>query len=165
MFGGTDPRNLSLFVSETINSIDADFEIHFVAPQANINSIKSNLPSNRANIHELTARIEVLLSKADVVFSAAGTSVLDLSCIGIPSIYMSIAENQNPAIRAIDDLGLGLTIKGGINSRKFKDEIVEFINACAFDQELRENLFTNSQKFVDGNGAQRVVSAITGHLV
>jgi spore coat polysaccharide biosynthesis predicted glycosyltransferase SpsG len=158
MFGGTDPRNLSSFVSETINSIDADFEIHFVAPQANINSIKSNLPSNRANIHELTPRIEVLLSKADVVFSAAGTSVLDLSCIGIPSIYMSIAENQNPAIRAIDDLGLGLTIKSGINSRKFKNEIVESINACAFDQQLREDSFTNSQELVDGLGASRVVS-------
>lgn len=160
MLGGTDPRNLSLIVSEAIKSIDADFEVHFVTPQANINSIRSNLPVNRANIHELTPKIEVLLSKADVVFSAAGTSVLDISCIGIPSIYMSIAENQNPAIGAIDDLGLGLTVKSETNSRKFKDEIIEFINACAFDQQLREDLFTNSTELVDGQGARRVVDLI-----
>ena len=160
MFGGTDPRNLSLIVSETINSIDVDFEIHFVAPRANIDSIRSNLPSNRANIHELTPKIEVLLSKADIVFSAAGTSVLDISCIGIPSIYISVAENQNPAISAIDEIELGLTIKSEINSKKFKDEIMEYINACAFDQQLRKDLFTNSQELVDGLGASRVVSKI-----
>lgn len=160
MFGGTDPRNLSLIVSETIKSVDTDFEIQFVAPQANINSIRSNLPANRANIHELTPKIEVLLSKADVVFSAAGTSVLDISCIGIPSIYMSIAENQNPVIGAIDYLGLGLTVKSETNSRKFKDEILEFIYACAFDRHLREDLFTNSQELVDGLGARRVVELV-----
>jgi spore coat polysaccharide biosynthesis predicted glycosyltransferase SpsG len=160
MFGGTDPRNLSLIVSEAIESIDSDFEIHFVAPKANINSIGSYLPANRANIHELTPKIEVLLSKADVVFSAAGTSVLDISCIGIPSIYMSVADNQNSAIGAIDDLGLGLTVKSETNSRKFKDEIIEFINACAFDWQLREDLFTNSQELVDGLGARRVVELI-----
>ncbi len=161
MCGGTDPRNLALKVSDAIESLDAFFEIHFVAPQANLDSIKANLPANRVNIHKLTPKIQVLLSNADLVLSAAGTSVLDISCIGIPSIYISIAENQNPAIDAIAEFNVGLTVKNDENSRLFKKQILDAVNACAFDQQLREDFFKNSQELVDGLGASRVVTKIT----
>jgi spore coat polysaccharide biosynthesis predicted glycosyltransferase SpsG len=161
MFGGTDPLNLSVIVSEIMEGLDTDFEINFIAPKSSLDSIGRHFPGNRAKIHKLTPQIQHLLAKADLVFSAAGTSVLDISCIGIPSIYTSVAENQNPAIDAISQLRLGLTIESMKNRRLVKKDVLEAIYACAFDDQVREELFTNSQNLVDGYGARRVVDSIT----
>ena len=160
MFGGTDPTNLSLKVSELMRPLDAVLDINFVAPQRNLDSIRRNLPGNRSNIHRLTPKIENLLAKADVVFSAAGTSVLDISCIGIPSMYISIAENQKAAIDSINELELGVTVRSDLGNDLLGWQILEAINACLFDQQLRDSVFTNSQKLVDGLGAKRVVQYI-----
>ena len=160
MFGGTDPRNFSLAVSEMMGSLDEDFDINFVVPDINAYSIKKNFPENRYNIHKPTPKIQNLLARADLVFSAAGTSVLDISCIGIPSIYVSTAENQNPAIDAVAELRLGIAINNGGNVGKLKRDILEAVKLCAFDQQLRGEFFTNSQELVDGLGAQRVVQYI-----
>lgn len=160
MFGGTDPTNLSLIVSDLMRPLDADFDINFVAPQRNLDSIRRNLPENRSNIHKLTPKIQNLLAKADVVFSAAGTSVLDISCIGIPSIYICTAENQRAAIDSINEFELGVTVRSEVGRDLFGNQILEAINACLFDQQLRDSVFTNSQKIVDGLGAKRVVRYI-----
>jgi spore coat polysaccharide biosynthesis predicted glycosyltransferase SpsG len=160
MFGGTDPTNLSLMASELMRPLDAVLDINFVAPQRNLDSIRKNLPENRANIRILSPKIQDLLAKADVVFSAAGTSVLDISCIGIPSIYISIAENQNVAIDSINEFELGVTVRSEVERELFGNQILGAIKACLFDQQLRERVFTNSQKLVDGLGARRVVQYI-----
>lgn len=162
MFGGTDPLNLSVIVSELMQGLDADFEINFIAPTSSFDSIEGHFPGNRAKIHKPTSQIQNLLARADLVFSAAGTSVLDISCIGIPSIYISVVENQNPAIDAISQLRLGFTIESMKNQRLVKKDVIQAIYSCAFDDQIREELFTNSQTLVDGYGARRVVDAITG---
>jgi spore coat polysaccharide biosynthesis predicted glycosyltransferase SpsG len=162
--GGTDPTGLAVKVSQLISDLDSEFDLSFITNQANVNEVAHNLPRNSGNVYSQRPDIQNLLVNADIVISAAGTSVLDLSCIGIPTIYFSVAENQNANLAIISDLEIGLTMPNSANDLELKDMLQKYIRKCAFDHETREQLFQNSQKFVDGKGAQRVVEEIEIHL-
>lgn len=159
MIGGTDPLQISLQICQMIAELDSEFELNFVTQSKNIQEISKYLPLNRNNIHELTANIKSLLSISDVVISAAGTSTLDLSCIGIPSLYISVAANQEPVLAAVseNEIGLALDLRSeDWNSAK----LLVMVQSLAYDEDLREKLFTNAQGIVDGLGSIRTSKAI-----
>lgn len=163
MIGGTDPLQISLQICQMIAELDSEFDLNFVTQGKNIQEISKHLPFNRNNIHELTPNIQSLLRISDVVISAAGTSTLDLSCIGIPSLYISVAANQEPVLAAIseNEIGLALDLRSeDWNSAK----LIEMIQSLAYDEALREKLFTNSQGIVDGLGSLRTSKAITSWI-
>jgi UDP-2,4-diacetamido-2,4,6-trideoxy-beta-L-altropyranose hydrolase len=161
MLGGTDPKSYSILVSSIISDLDKELNINFVTSSNNFEVIKRNLPHNAGNLHLPTPRVEALLKNADVVISAAGTSALDISCIGIPAVYLSVAQNQNLVVKAISDLEIGVVTHGESSFLEMKKEMVGAITSCVFDDDLREKFFINSQKFVDGMGATRVASTIS----
>ena len=161
MIGGTDPTKLAVKLSRMLQGLDSNYLFHFVTPEENINEIAELLPKNASNIHVLTSEIQDLLKVADLAISAAGTSSLDLSCIGIPTIYMSIARNQDANLRAISSMRIGLTLEPNTDIENQRDSLVRSIERCAYDAPLREMLFLNSQHLVDGKGSGRVVEAVT----
>jgi len=164
MMGGSDPSNLVVKLGELLSGLDSDYEFHFVTTSGNIEALAQFLPMSRKNIHTFTPDIQSLLQIADLAISAAGTSSLDLSCIGIPTIYISVAENQNATLSKISELKLGLTVGTGNEIENRKKELVNSLALCAHDLELRETLFVNSQRLVDGLGAHRVVENIKSAL-
>jgi spore coat polysaccharide biosynthesis predicted glycosyltransferase SpsG len=158
--GGTDPTGLAVKVSQLISELDAEFDLSFITNQKSVKQVADNLLRNKRNVYSQRPDIQNLLANADIVISAAGTSVLDLSCIGVPTIYFSVAENQNANLAIISDLEIGLTMPKSASDLELKDRLQENIRKCAFDLDTRELLFHNSQKVVDGDGAQRVVEEI-----
>lgn len=162
--GGTDPTKLAVRVSKLLTNVDSEYDITFIASETDGKEISKNLDTNKVKIHPQLSNIQDYFAKADVVISAAGTSVLDLSCIGIPTIYFSVADNQNANLATISNLDIGLTIAQSNNQTELKRMLQEFLNRCAFDNATRERLFQNAQNFVDGKGAQRVVETIEGNL-
>ena len=155
---------MAVRVSKLLTNVDTEFDFTFIASEADAKEISKNLDKNKVKIHSQLSNIQDYFATADVVISAAGTSVLDLSCIGIPTIYFSVAENQNANLATISNLGIGLTVEESHNQDELERILQEFLNRCAFDNETRERLFQNAQNFVDGKGAQRVVEAIEENL-
>jgi UDP-2,4-diacetamido-2,4,6-trideoxy-beta-L-altropyranose hydrolase len=162
--GGTDPTRLAVRVSKLLTDVDTEYDITFIASETDAKEISKNLDKNKVEVHSQLSNIQDYFATADVVISAAGTSVLDISCIGIPTIYFSVAENQNANLATISNLDIGLTVEESHNQDELKPVLQEFLIRCAFDNETRERLFQNAQNFVDGKGAQRVVKAIEESL-
>jgi UDP-2,4-diacetamido-2,4,6-trideoxy-beta-L-altropyranose hydrolase len=163
--GGTDPTRLAVRVSKLLTNVDTEYDITFIASETDAKEISKNVDTNKVKIHSQLSNIQDYFAKADVVISAAGTSVLDLSCIGIPTIYFSVADNQNANLATISNLDIGLTVaQSNDDQTELKRILQEFLIRCAFDNETRERLFQNAQNFVDGKGAQRVVEAIEENL-
>ena len=161
MIGGTDPTKLAVTLSQMLCGLDSDYHFHFVTAKENVREIAKWLPKNRDNIHSLSSEIQDLLKLADFAISAAGTSSLDLACIGIPAIYMSIARNQNSNLEAISKLNIGLTLGLSNDTESCNKDLIRSLELCAYDLSLRELLFQNSQKLVDGNGAHRIVRKVS----
>ena len=160
MIGGTDPTKLAVTLSRMLCDLDSDYRFHFVTAKENVSEITKWLPKNRDNVHALSSEIQDLLKLADFAISAAGTSSLDLTCIGIPTIYISIASNQDANLEAISKLSIGLTLGQSKDIEKRSENLISSLEQCAYNISLRETLFQNSQKLVDGNGAHRVVKAV-----
>jgi spore coat polysaccharide biosynthesis predicted glycosyltransferase SpsG len=157
MIGGTDPKNVSLEIAKAIEVLDRRFSFSFVMPESNIPGIQELLPMNSISIRPLTPDIGSLLSQTDLVISAAGTSALDLSCIGIPSIFISVADNQDRALQNIAKEQIGLAFGQSEEIANRSDELRSAVITCLEDQNLRDTYFRNAQNLVDGLGANRVV--------
>lgn len=161
MIGGTDPSKIAVKLSQMLCDLDSDYSFHFATAKENVSEIAKWLPKNRDNVHSLTSEIQDLLKLADLAISAAGTSALDLTCIGIPTIYLSIVGNQNSNLEAISKLNVGLTLGLSEDIELRSKDLVSSLARCAYDLNFRETLFQNSQKLVDGKGAHRVVKAVS----
>ena len=58
------------------------------------------LPS--ATLHRQTLRMAELISKCDLAIGAAGTTAWERCCLGLPSIIITIADNQIAVAEAIE---------------------------------------------------------------
>ncbi|MBB2924153.1 PseG/SpsG family protein [Cellulomonas cellasea] len=97
------------------------------------------------------------LRDADLAVSAAGTTVLELCCIGVPSALVCVTENQRRGYEAAvgDGLALGLGSPGAPapDSRETLQGLVE-------DAALRRRLAVAGRAAVDGDGSSRVLAAV-----
>ena len=160
MIGGADHAKIAISLAKMLASLDGEFEIHFVTSDINIKQISSYLPNNSSNIHPLVPDIHDYLKEVDVVISAAGTSTLDLSCVGIPSIFVAVVENQFRNLLAISKLETGFALGRFDEIQNKQKELIDRIYLCAYDENIREKFFRSSQLLVDGHGATRVVNEI-----
>lgn len=152
-FGGTDDaditRSLSLFL------VNHNFKITVVIGPSY--SHKQDL-KNFANQHNFTIkdsviRIADLFSKQDLVISSSGLTSYELACLGIPSIFIPIDEEQKPTSKTLQKLGFGVYY--GFWDQNFKklEKILSEIN----DYSLRKKMFVQGRKILDGKGLNRVV--------
>jgi RimJ/RimL family protein N-acetyltransferase len=98
------------------------------------------------------------MSRADLAIGAAGTTTWERMCLGIPSLVVSIAENQRPAAEALAENGLiqYLGTAHEVGSAELAGAIERAMGGThdLADQSLRSRLT------VDGFGAMRVAECI-----
>lgn len=97
--------------------------------------------------------ISELMLKADLAIGAGGASTWERCCLGLPSMVITLAENQEQlardaqAIEAIVYLG---------NSQIKLSELAEKIEHSIYDCEKMQAMSKRSFDLVDGLGSQRV---------
>lgn len=95
--GGSDPKNFTLNALQMIKESDfkgaIDIVLGFSAP--NIESVKKYADSmgNDYTIHT-NADMPTLIYDANLAIGAAGSSVWERCCLGLPQVLMVTAENQ-----------------------------------------------------------------------
>ena len=113
----------------------------------------------RACIHTQLPDLSELMFRADLAIGAGGATTWERCCLGLPSIVISIAENQRPACEAlaVDDL---IQYLG-----HFSEDILEPIREQVLDLIVRPKrlgeLSEKCMKIVDGNGVNLICNKIT----
>ena len=158
--GGSDPYGmlpaileaLPLNKYETVNAICGNYN-------ANLDIIKTKFASY-PSVHILP-RVEKIwryYEEADVVVSAGGSTLYELSSMGVPTITYSFVDNQIPNVRAFDLDGVmpyaGDARGGNVPARVAK--LLEDLDDPAVRNENSRRL----QRLVDGRGADRMVDVI-----
>ena len=112
----------------------------------------------RTHIHEHLPDLADLMVKADLAIGAGGATTWERCCLGLPSIVISIADNQKPACEAlaVDGIIQYLGYVDDISSDMIRKKVIELIDKPQVVAELSER----DMKFVDGNGLSRVVDAL-----
>lgn len=102
-----------------------------------------------------------LMRESDIAISAGGSTMYELSAVGVPVICFSFVENQERIVRGFVEKNL--TCFGGDYLRQGEtmlDEVVGNINRLAADFPLRRSLSARLRQVVDGRGAMRIAEKL-----
>lgn len=159
--GGNDIRNIIPVLVETTKLIIPDAQIDIVvgASSQNIELLKNlRNPSVTLHINADAKHILSLMTKADLAISAAGQTLCELACCGVPGISVSVIDNQLAHAKAWSEEGC-FTFAGEWNDSNFQRNLSLQIQGLN-NPLARQNQSTKMQQLIDGNGAQRIMEDI-----
>ncbi|ELS34319.1 MULTISPECIES: UDP-2,4-diacetamido-2,4,6-trideoxy-beta-L-altropyranose hydrolase [Pseudanabaena] len=166
-FGGSDPDNVTLKVIQALEGLNRDdlavivviggSNPHHEVLQKEIanSSLAISLQRNVSNMPELMAW-------ADLAITAGGSTNWELAFMGLPSIVITVAENQKEIATELDTQGIIIHIGWyqQITLEKIGIALQEFI----YDQSKRAEMSQKGKKLVNGYGAVHVTSKIANIL-
>ena len=98
-----------------------------------------------------------LMARADLAISAAGTTLYELACVGVPMVVAPVVENQIGNAMGIGKLGLGESF--GIVDWAI-DDVRRAVSKLAGSYEKRCELSARERELLDGYGACRIYEAV-----
>jgi len=160
--GGGDPDNVTLKVIEAVKTVDVSgLEVIVVIGGANphfdlIQETGKVLPNftllkNADNMPELMAW-------ADIAISAGGSTCWELLFMGVPSIVIPIAENQEPIAKELRSQNIAKVVEFKVlkNKRELFKLIFDFLQSY----EMRSAFSKRMAQCIDGKGSSRIINAI-----
>ena len=159
--GGNDTRNLIPGIIALLREKFPAMHLKVIIGNSfdHISDIKKYANNSVELIYNADAKkMKEVMMTADIAISAAGQTLYELACIGLPTIAIQIADNQ----------------KGNVNGC-LKAEFIEFAGKWD-DKELFENILKNiqklsdkkqrqlkseiGQKWMDGQGSKRIAKKV-----
>jgi len=157
--GGSDPDNVTLNIINAVKTIDpGDTEVTVVIGGKNphvdliYQSVK-DLPN--ITLIQNTGDMPGLMAWADIAISAGGSTCWELLFMGVPSIVISIADNQQPIVRELELLKIARSISDDVikNPKELAKTIADFMHSPALRREFSERM----SHYIDGNGTARIL--------
>jgi len=158
-FGGTDPdnltgRTLSAFTVSALEHIQVDVVVG--ANNPNWDALEAQAAAApQITLHEPRPHLADLMARADLAVGAGGTTTWERCCLGLPSLVVSIAKNQQPACDALAQDGVIEWV--GHHDQVTAADLSEALMALTHVSARVRSLASASRALVDGNGTQRVV--------
>jgi UDP-2,4-diacetamido-2,4,6-trideoxy-beta-L-altropyranose hydrolase len=161
-FGGCDPTNETIKALEAIKlfkhpEIAVDVVIGINNPhRAFIKALAATMPQTAC--HSYVTCMADLMVNADLYIGAAGTTTWERCCLGLPSMVITVAQNQVEATRAMADHKLLCFV--GESDRITERDILKCLMDLCTNNMLLRHYSEASRKLVDGMGAKRCASAL-----
>ncbi len=163
-FGGADAQNMTeriLDIIELHPCVFENMEFDIVLGGSNgcVNKIRERCQDSRFNVYHSIPNIDEIMIKADLCIGAGGLSSYERMYLGIPSLVITLADNQiNLAnslhtMKCIDYIGHF----DAVDDQIIINKIVHLVN---HPQEL-VFMSNHIKNMVDGCGTCRVVDAIS----
>lgn len=160
-FGGADERNLTGLALQALinlNRPDIKADVVFRGDSYHADNIRKQA-EGRANVHlhSNLPSLASLVAQADLALGASGATSWERLCLGLPTLVVTLAENQKPIAECL-------------HRRKLAHWLghVDEVSVGQLEQVLAERIeqgidivdSLNCRATVDGRGAERVRSVI-----
>jgi len=161
--GGVDKDNVTAAVLSALRlcPLPSDFRITIV-----MGSRSPWLEAVRRAATELPWHTEVkvdvnnmaeLMANSDLAIGAAGSTAWERCCVGLPSIMVVLADNQQIIAQMLSHAGGAFTIESAAAiAIKLPDILTQLVNDAA----LRQATAAAASRIVDGEGVRRVIQAM-----
>ena len=164
--GGSDPDNVTLKVIQALPLASNNLEIIVVVGGSNLHHEELQSVATESNLaislQQNVCNMPELMAWADIAISAGGSTNWELAFMGLPSIVITIAENQKAIAAELDRQGVIINL--GWHRNVNVEQIGLFLGELIGDRAKREIMSNRGRELVDGNGASRVVSEMIGML-
>jgi UDP-2,4-diacetamido-2,4,6-trideoxy-beta-L-altropyranose hydrolase len=109
------------------------------------------------NVQDMAA----LMAESDLAIGAAGSTSWERCCLGLPSLIVVLAENQQPIAAALDTLGAVVSLGSGSHA-SFCDALETAINLLVDEPAHLSRMSARSQAVTEGAGVERVIEVMKG---
>jgi UDP-2,4-diacetamido-2,4,6-trideoxy-beta-L-altropyranose hydrolase len=163
-FGGVDPTNVS---GEALTALSApefagvEVDLVIGANHACRQALEVQAARrDRTRVHGIQASLAELMAKADVAIGAGGVTTWERLCLGLPSLVVSVAENQRPTCERLGAAGYieYLGHAGSVGAEQIREKLHDLVES----RERLMELSSRGQSLVDGRGTSRVAAALVG---
>jgi UDP-2,4-diacetamido-2,4,6-trideoxy-beta-L-altropyranose hydrolase len=160
-FGGADSNNLTgitlaAVLAASSSHIIIDVVINPDGPHAD--SLRDQAQGNpRILLHERIPSLAGLMAQADLAIGASGTTSWERCCLGLPSLVITLAENQRPIAAALSEQGAVRWL--GHWDELNQEEISAAID-IAIQEPALEDWSNRCRSLVDGKGTERVTEIL-----
>lgn len=160
--GGSDPDNVTSRVLHALQQTDVPhLEVQVVVGPANPHlSALQRETAQWPDVRLLMAVADMapLMAWADVAITAAGSSCWELAFMGLPSLLLVTAANQEKAAENLAERQVFLHLGQGCTANV--SDMSRGLQGLLKDEELRRRMSQAGRELIDGQGAQRVLGAI-----
>lgn len=160
--GGADHADLT---GQAVRAFDhhelADVQLDVVvsAAYAHLSSLQAfAVQRGNVSLHSQLPDLAELMAQADLAIGAGGATTWERCCMGLPSIVISIAENQRPACEALARAGL-IRYLGDASSVSVS-AVQTVVRQLSQDTQQMRLLSESSMRLVDGNGVFRTIESM-----
>ena len=166
--GGSDPYDFTSTLSDHLLFLKLDVEIHVVVGRLfkNVDSLEELAKQHSSlHLHYNVSDMASLMKQCDYAVSAAGTTLYELCALGIPSISISMADNQIPMAETFAEAD-AVPYAGDIRVQKVEDmneilgQISQHLISLCQDMSGRQLQHQKMRQLVDGNGAIKIAEKL-----
>ncbi len=161
-FGGTDPDDLSgralqALSHPTLAQLHVDLVVGANNPHRDRLAAQAEARGN-TQLHPPRPHLADLMAQADLAIGAGGATTWERCCLGLPSLVVSIAQNQRPACEAL--VTAGVIDYLGHKDAVTAEQLRHALRAVLDHPEQRRRLTRTGADLVDGQGTRRVIRAM-----
>jgi len=109
-------------------------------------------------LHFAANNMAELMKNSDLAIGAGGTTTWERCCLGLPSLAVKIADNQDELIKQAFSANI-LDYLGDIGSLRV-DSVANKLDMMASDPEKLKLISQNAMQMVDGLGVSRVINEL-----
>jgi UDP-2,4-diacetamido-2,4,6-trideoxy-beta-L-altropyranose hydrolase len=162
-FGGADNFNLTKKTIKALCKLNVkNYKIDIVCPKISEDlkfSLEQLKASNDVKTFDTVDSLAPFIASADLAIGAGGATTWERLCLGLPSLIITLAENQKPVAKELDRLNLAKWIgHGDVVTSITISECIKYY----FSKPKIKAWSENCLKVVDGCGADRVAETIIG---
>jgi len=151
-FGGIDAGNETSKVISLLKPLRLAVDVVAGAANPHANRIARECAEAGFTFHRQATNMAELMAAADLAVGAGGSTTWERCALGLPTLQVAIAPNQEALSVALADAGLVTFLGGSITVEAIKDAI----NNPEKLQQQSERM----KALVDGEGAKRVAAAL-----
>jgi UDP-2,4-diacetamido-2,4,6-trideoxy-beta-L-altropyranose hydrolase len=158
--GGGDPDNQTLKVVQALQRVDVD-ELEAVvvvgASNPHFRELQSAVRNSRFAIRLVrnVSNMPELMAWADVAVLAGGSTCWEMAFMGLPTVVLVLAENQQGIAAGLDEAGVVLNL--GSYTEVSIAQVANTLVGLLEDQGLRRQMSQRGKELVDGLGSERAV--------
>lgn len=161
-FGAVDGKNMTPVALKGVREAGLDVPVDVVlGPGArgidDVHAVASALGLDVA-VHVDPPDVASIMADADLAIGAAGSGAWERCCLGLPSIVVVTAANQEATAKALDRAHAGIVAGrwGDVGPR----DIAVHIRALSGEDDRRRRMAENAAALCDGEGKRRIVAAL-----
>ena len=170
-FGGGEVYDRIKGLLEILLVLDKDLDVNITVDfviggkkdnKEQIRSFLSTCERLKFNFIENQMDLSPYMTRADFAVTAAGSTVFELACLGVPQIVLVIDKNQEITGQKINEMGLGTCLGDikNLDTHVFEKTFLSLLH----DDHMKQSMSKQAQSLIDGRGAKRVAVCILKHF-